>query len=237
LTRLANDLDLDKTSLYRTLQVLSSRGFVEKDLDGHYRLGATIRALAESSLHDERLRGVVHGGLVELSTKINETCHLAVLMGDQILYIDKVEPPQRRGRTLSAIGWRNQAVSTALGRAILCHKFLDYRSFTAGITSGVCPRTAHTSTSPEDLWGKLVTARKLGFAREEQENELGFTCVGTALLGAGKAVAAVSITIPHERLNESRIPSLIGALRECVEPHLPPDLMLQKSTQGGERRI
>jgi IclR family acetate operon transcriptional repressor len=233
LTRLANDLNLDKTSLYRTLQALSHRGFVEKDVEGNYRLGATIRALAESSLYDEHLRSVVHSGLVELSVETNETCHLGVLVGDQILYVDKVGPPSDQ---LSAIGGRNQAVSTALGRAILCHKFLDFGSFAAGIASTVSQRTVHTCTSPEGLWRKLVVARTLGFAREDQENEIGFACVAMALLGAGAAVGAVSITLPQERLNESRIPNLIGSLRECIEPHLPPGLLLQRPTHGGERR-
>jgi DNA-binding IclR family transcriptional regulator len=236
LTRLANDLDLDKTSLYRTLQALGSRGFVEKDASGNYHLGATIRTLADSSLRDEGLRGVVHGGLVDLSVKTNETCHLGVLAGDQIVYVDKAGPPQRRERMLSAIGWRSQAVSTALGRAILCHKFLDFQSFVAGITSTIRQCTVHTCTSPEDLWRKLVVARTLGFAREEQENELGFTSVAMALLRAGRVVGAVSITVPHERLNESRIQDLIGSLRQCMEPCLPPGLSLQKPTHGGERR-
>src|SRR4051812_11780343 len=92
LSRLAGDLGLNKGSLHRTLSALRHRGFVAQDSDGNYRLGTAILALADFYLRDESLRRIFHEGLNELCGRVHETCHLGVLLGEQIMYIDKVEP-------------------------------------------------------------------------------------------------------------------------------------------------
>ncbi len=235
LTRLSADLSLNKASLHRTLSALRHRGFVEQDAIGNYRLGTAILALADSHLRDQSLSSIIHDGLVALCAKINETCHLGVLMGEQVVYIDKVEP-QRPIRIWSEIGWRNPAVTTALGRAILSQKFVDFQSLSGSFPNAIHQRTQHTCTSLPKLWRELVEARKLGFSREEQENELGITCIAVAVMRSGNPVAAISITAPAERMSSRVFPILIRALRECIEPGLPPGLSLQKPVLDPSRR-
>lgn len=231
LTRLAADLGLNKASLHRTLSALRHRGFVEQDSSGSYRLGPAILALADSHLRDESLRRIFHDGLAELCAQIGETCHLGVLMGQQVVYIDKVEP-QRAVRIWSEIGWRNPALTTALGRAIISQKFVDFSSFSARFPVAAPKRTANTKVSLRAVWHEMVEARKRGFAMEDQENELGITCIATALLRGGDVIAAISITSPSERMDSRRAPQAIRKLHECISPHLPPGLSLQKGLSG-----
>jgi IclR family acetate operon transcriptional repressor len=227
LSRLAADLKLNKTSLHRTLSALRLRGFVDQDGTGHYRLGNALLALADAHLRDQTLSNLLHHGLVSLCTKINETCHLGVMMGEQVVYIDKVEP-QRPIRVWSEIGLRNPAVTTALGRAIMSQTFLDFQSFTTRFSKVVPDRTNYTRRSLQKVWSEIIEARRLGFSKEEQENELGVSCIATSVLRGGNAVAAISITAPIERMNSKRYPILIRTLRECIEPRLPPGLTLQR---------
>ncbi len=233
LTRLAGELGLNKASLHRTLSALRHRGFVEQDSGGNYRLGTAILALADSYLRDESLRRIFHSGLSELCSRINETCHLGVLLGEQVMYIDKVEP-QRAIRIWSEIGWRNPAVCTALGRAILCQKFIDFESFSQRFPSPIVKRTTSTRTSLQAVWQDLMEARRRGFAMEVQENEPGVTCIATALLRGTEVIAAISVTTPSERMNEDRAAIVTRQLRECIEPHLLPGLSIQKP-MGGPR--
>jgi DNA-binding IclR family transcriptional regulator len=93
---------------------------------------------------------------------IGETCHLGVLLGEQIVYIDKVEP-SRAVRIWSEIGWRNPAVSTALGRAILSRKYVDFASFAASFPTPIPKRTPHTRDSLRAVWTDLLGTRKRGF--------------------------------------------------------------------------
>jgi len=227
LAKLAADLGLNKASLHRTLSALRHRGFVDQDSSGNYRLGDAILALADLHMRDESLSSILHDGLVSLCNKVNETCHLGVLMGEQVIYIDKVEP-QRAIRVWSEIGWRNPAVTTALGRAIMSQKVVDFQTLAAQFPSAVPQRTIHTRGSLQKVWRELVDARKQGYATEEQENDVGIACLATGVLRRGNVIAAISITAPVERMNQKRYPGLIRAIRECMKPYLTPALSLAK---------
>lgn len=231
LTRLAADLRLNKASLHRTLSTLKHRGFVEQDSRGNYRLGTAILALADSYLRDESLRRIFHDGLAELCLRIGETCHLGVLLGEQIVYIDKVEP-LRAVRIWSEIGWRKPAVSTALGRAILSQKYVDFGSFSAGFPTPISKRSSHTRDSLRAVWLELLSTRKRGFAFEEQESEPGITCLAIGLLRGTDPLAAISVTVPSYRMDNKRAASIVRAVHDTIEPHLPPGLSLQNSIAG-----
>jgi len=226
LTQLACDLGLNKSSIHRTLAALRHRGFVEQDRNGNYRLGPSLLAIADSHLRDESLRGLIHDALAALCKKAGETCHLGVLTGEQVVYIDKVEP-QRAIRIWSEIGWRNPALTTALGRAILAQKYVDFESFAADFPGTIPLRSPHTRASLKLVWQEFLEARRRGFAREEQENEPGVTCIAVAILRGAQPVAAISITAPVERMDSRRQAALARMLSECIGPALPPGLSLQ----------
>lgn len=227
LTKLAAELGLNKSSIHRTLAALRHRGFVEQDRNGNYRLGPSLLAIADSHLRDESLRSLMHDALAALSAKAGETCHLGVLTGEQVVYIDKVEP-QRAIRIWSEIGWRNPALTTALGRAILSQKYVDFESFAAAFPGPVPRRSPHTRVSLKMVWQELLEARRRGFAREEQENEPGVTCIAMAILRGTQPVAAISITAPVERMDARRQAALARMLGECIGTALPPGLSLQR---------
>jgi DNA-binding IclR family transcriptional regulator len=228
LTRLAADLGLIKSSVHRTLAALRHRGFVEQDQNGNYRLGPSLLAIADSHLRDESLRGLIHEALAMLCARAGETCHLGVLAGEQVVYIDKVEP-QRAIRIWSEIGWRNPALTTALGRAILSQKYVDFASFSAAFPGKVPRRTAQTRTSLKQVWQELMEARRRGFTHEEQENEPGVTCIAVAILRGAQPLAAISITAPVERMDTRRQNALAQTLHACIGAALPPGLTLQRA--------
>jgi DNA-binding IclR family transcriptional regulator len=230
LTRLAADLGLNKSSIHRTLAALRHRGFVEQDQNGNYRLGPSLLAIADCHLRDESLRSLIHEGLAALCAKAGETCHLGVLTGEQVVYIDKVEP-QRAIRIWSEIGWRNPALTTALGRAILSQKYVDFESFAAAFPGAIPRRAPQTRTSLKLVWQELLEARRRGFSREEQENEPGVTCIAMAILRGTQPVAAISITAPVERMDGRRQAALSRMLGDCIGPVLPPGLSLQHPIQ------
>jgi IclR family acetate operon transcriptional repressor len=231
LTRLARELCLNKASLHRILSALRHRGFVSQDDSGNYRLGNTILTLADSYLREESLSRVLHDSLSQLCARINETCHLGVLIGEQVMYIDKVEP-QRAIRFWSEIGWRNPALCTALGRAILSQKFVDFDSFRAQFPSALPNRPTATRPALTEVWQELLDARKRGFAVEEQENEPNVTCIAAAVMRGPDVIAAISVTTLSDRINMERAGVIMNTLHECFAPSLPPGLSLQKPLGG-----
>ena len=68
--------------------------------------------------------------------------------------------------------------------------------------------------------------RATGFALEMGENEPDVACIGTAILRAGRPVAALSITSLAVRMTPARQAELAGMIRSEVPPLLPAGLTL-----------
>lgn len=231
LTRLARELEITKASVHRTLSALRHRGFVEQDEYGKYRIGPTLLTVSDSYLRAKHLRSLLHDAIAKLSADVNETCHLGVLAGEHVVYVDKVEP-WRAVRTWSAIGWRNPALATALGRAMASQTFLDFESFSRRFPSPVPKRTPFSLGSLQEIWKEILLARQRGFAKEEQENEVGRSCVAVPVLRGTKPVAAVSITAPSDHIDEKLVVPLTNRLRESLEQNLPPELNLPRTAKS-----
>jgi len=229
LNRLAVDLGLNKASLHHTLSALRHRGFVEQNRNGNYRLGPAALSLADAYLHDDSFCQM-HAALKQLSISINEICHLGILTGEDIVYVHKVVP-KTAINTWSTVGFRNPALTTALGRAIVCQKYVDFDSFAYDFPTPLFQRTRHTLVTLNDIWQELVEARKRGFSREINEYVVGTSCLSVAVLRGHKPIAAISVTGPTERIDRAHEQFLMRSLRDCLTPHLPMGLTLQIPTE------
>ncbi|MFD2026843.1 IclR family transcriptional regulator [Promicromonospora aerolata] len=217
---LAQTVGVSKPTLHRTLSALRHRGYAEQTPEGAYRLGPAAVALGSTYLAEENLPALLHPALTALSEKTDELVHLGVLAGREVVYLDKVEP-QRAVRVWSAVGRRRAAATTALGRALLSVQDLDEAALV---------RFAGTDTSTQQLRGALDGARTSGIADETEENEAGIACIAVPLLRAGRAVAAVSITAPVERLTGDARAERVAALRDVLPALLPAGLAVPTAT-------
>lgn len=214
LAALAQAVGVSKPTLHRTLAALRHRGYAEQTAEGAYRLGPAALALGSSYLAEENLPALLHPALTALSEETDELVHLGVLAGREVVYLDKVEP-QRAVRVWSAVGRRRAAATTALGRALLSVQDLDETALA---------RFAGTDTSTTQLRAALAGARESGTAGETEENEPGIACIAVPVLRAGRAVAAVSITAPVERLTGAARAERVAALRGVLPALLPAGL-------------
>lgn len=238
LVELSGELGLNKTTVHRTLGALRHRDFVSQEpTSGRYLLGPAAVALSEQFFREENLPTLLHPALVALCAATDELVHLGVLSGVQVVYLDKVEP-ERPVRVWSAIGRRNWAVTTGLGRAMLAFRGIQ-RSVLDGYVEAVGGAVA---VEPGHVWDEVVDARRRGYAVELEENEPGIACVAVPLLrGAagdplvtaggsearvGVPVAALSITAPVDRMSADRIEELYREIRRVVPPLLPAGLSL-----------
>ncbi len=221
LAELAGALGVNKSTVHRVLAALRFRGFVTQDpASGAYALGPAATQLSDDYLGDENLPALVHDALVALCGVADELVHLGVLSGTHVVYLDKVEP-ERSVRVWSAVGRRSPAVTTALGRALLAFRGTD-RSALAGYVRAA----GRPEVDVDGVWAVLERARARGYATEDQENEVGISCVAVPLLRSGSAVAAVSVTAPAERMTPARVQALHAQLRDVLPPLLPAGLHL-----------
>ncbi|HEY3437747.1 MAG TPA: IclR family transcriptional regulator [Actinotalea sp.] len=227
LAELATGLGLNKTTVHRTLAALRYRGFVAQAASGVYLLGPSATQLADDYFGDENLPVLLHPALVALCGVADELVHLGVLSGTQVVYLDKVEP-ERSVRVWSAVGRRSPAVTTALGRAMLAYRGTD-RAMIAGYVRAA---SEHGAVDADHVWSVLERARARGYATEEQENEVGISCVAVPLVRSGSAIAAVSITAQADRMTPERIDWLHEQMQTVLPPLLPAGLTLPASPAG-----
>ncbi len=88
--------------------------------------------------------------MVALTKAADETSHLAVLQGTDVIYLDKREPLKPGVRLVTEVGTRLPAHLTAVGRAILAR--LDPEQLSALYAGYTWPtRTGEGPTSLDDL--------------------------------------------------------------------------------------
>jgi DNA-binding IclR family transcriptional regulator len=225
LNEIAKQLGLNKSSLHVTLGALRFRDFVaQSPSTGFYRLGAAVGQLSQTYLNSLDIRATLRPAVVRLADRINEVCHIAVLDGREILYIEKIES-HRDIQPGTRIGMRLPALTTAMGRAMIAYECPTEASFMARFDKALTPRTRNAPATLQEEWQRIVQARERGFGVDLEENVEGLTAVAVAVLSNGRPVAAVSaVTLASDGSDlEGHARQIRAALEVVVAPplHLP----------------
>jgi len=219
LDELAARLDIPKSSVHRILGALKYRRFAaQAEPSGPYFLGTEMLATAFRFYEAHDLRALVHPLLLTLREEFNETVHMAVLDGREIVYLDKVEASHSI-RMTSVVGGRNPAHSTGVGKALLAWTYPTDAALRAWASQqgSLEERTRHTITSLDRLVEEMRRIRDRGYALDMEENEIGVRCVAVPVfLGRPAPVAALSVTAPKDRMPSSRLDERGVALRRKV---------------------
>lgn len=199
---------LHKSTAHRILMALQYNGFVEHDeVAGRYHLGLQLVKLGEHAVSRLDARVIARPYVAELSAETGETVLLAVMDGDQVVILDRVDG-SRAANTPSLPGRLFPAHCTALGKAML-----------AGLADTEVARvvgkrqlkrfTPRTLGSLDALLEDLREVRRRGYAVAEEEMGADLGAVGAAIRNhAGTVVAALSITGLASRLSRSGLDAL-----------------------------
>jgi IclR family acetate operon transcriptional repressor len=116
LNDVAEAAELPRSSAFRYLATLESRGFAVREPDGFgYLLGPAFPRSVDRRLED--LVAAAHPLLESLAAETGETVNLGALSGTRVSYLDIVES-RRQVRLAAKVGDRDLLHSTALGKAI-----------------------------------------------------------------------------------------------------------------------
>jgi IclR family transcriptional regulator, KDG regulon repressor len=207
-TEIANQIDINKSSVFRTLSTLVQYGYIEQDCEtGKYKLGYKFLDISSKLLESIDIRAEAKPFLEELENKTNEVIHLVVYDQGEVVYIEKLEGTETL-RTHSKVGKRAPMHCTSVGKAILAH--LPETDVLAILErKGMPYHTDHTITSIEAILQELKQIRQRGYALDLEENEYGITCIAAPVFDhLGKVVAAVSISGPTTRMTDDRLTQL-----------------------------
>jgi IclR family pca regulon transcriptional regulator len=155
--------------------------------------------------------------LRQLSQRLNESSSIAILDGDDILYIARASTSRIMTIDLD-IGSRLPANCTSMGRVLLSR--LDSAELERRLAgTRLVHHTAHTLGTVEALRKELRSVREQGFAVIDQELEIGLRSIAVPILdGSGKAVAAINIGIHAARASiQDMIQRFLPLLQEAAE--------------------
>ncbi|CAH0344345.1 IclR family transcriptional regulator [Bacillus sp. CECT 9360] len=207
-TEIANQIDINKSSVYRILTTLVQYGYVEQDMEtGRYKLGYKFLEVSSKLLDSIDLRSEAKPFLQELENFTNEVIHLVVYDQGEVVYIEKLEGNETL-RMHSKVGKRAPMHCTSVGKAILAHLpssvVLDILE-----RKGLPVHTDKTITDKDEFIQELNQVKQRGYALDLEENETGITCIAVPIFDhLGKAIAAVSISGPTIRMTEERLNEL-----------------------------
>lgn len=212
LRTMARELDISAASAYRSLNSLKELGYVRQHpRDSKYQLTLKIAWVSAQVLENVQLRQVAHPFLQKLTSLTNETTHLAVLEDREFVYIDKVDNTQAM-RMRSRVGQRGQLYCTAAGKSMLA--FLPQNEMDLLVPRlKFQPVTENTITDPAKFLEHLAKVRRLGYAVDDEENEMGIRCIGSPIYDhAGRLAGALSISGWTITMTRERIPQLAPEL-------------------------
>jgi IclR family KDG regulon transcriptional repressor len=216
LTDLARAAGIPKPTAYRILATLESRGHLERNEAGRYRITRKFFDLQSKDSEEQLLLREAQPVMERLAGSCRETLNLGILDAGEVVVVSTIESPQSI-RMSSKIGNRRHLHSTALGKVLLSG--LPDKELQRLVRLKGLPRlTPYTLVTKQALLAEISQVRRQGFALDNEENEPGGRCIGAPILGpGGRVIAALSISAPVFRMDLVRAQSLVGDLTAACQ--------------------
>lgn len=217
LKELSATTGLHASTAHRILNDLVVGRYVERVDNGLYQLG--MRLLELGSLVKGRLnvREAAISAMRSLHKLTGQTINLSVQQGDEIVYIDRAWSERSGMQVVRAIGGRAPLHLTSTGKLFLSTG--DTRQVRAyALRTGLAGHTRNSLTDLDRLERELALVRRHGYARDNEELELGVRCIAAGIFDdTGKLVAGLSISAPAERLQDDWIKALVETAASISE--------------------
>jgi len=216
LTEISQHLQTHKSSVFRILGTLEFKGFLIKDRESNkYRLGFKLLDLANRVLHRYNLRDHAGPLMEQLAEKTGEMIHLSILDGAEIVYLEK----KGQGQVLTVatrVGGRHPAYASAMGKVLLAGLSSEEAAQRLG-RRPLKKYTPQTINDPSTLFKVLEQVNIEGYSIDDEEAFPGIRCVAAPIRDrGGQVIAALSVSAPIQRMDESKVRKLQGMLVETA---------------------
>lgn len=214
LSEIAEKLGLSVNFVYRVTQSLVSHGYVVRDAEKRFSIGAAMLRLCQPVVDDVPLAEAALPALRWLSDQTGEAAHLGVLSGNEGLVLERVI-----GRALIKFyverGTRFPLHTSGPGKVMLA--FMPEAERDSVIAGMKFERfQPWTISNRKDFLKCLEAVRTQGYAVDAGEHLEGHHCLGAPILDAdGNAIASLWITGPSQRLSEERMLKLAPVAKQA----------------------
>lgn len=219
LTTLAEISGLNKSTVHRLLQTLQETGFVKSlRTPGCYRLTTKCLMLGQKTLNSMNILSVVAPILEKLNLETGETVNFSILDKNHATMIYKLEPTTGMMKTRSYLGQQLALYCSAMGKNFLAYQSSQQvNAYWQAEQSHICALTDHTITQLPQMQQELAKIRTQGFAIDNEENEIGVTCIAFPIFDHQNRVKyGVSIALSTARLKQMDESRLLAKLKTAA---------------------
>lgn len=201
---------LHPSTAHRILNDLVTKRFVDRADAGSYRLGMRLLELGNIVKSRLDVREAALDFMRALHRKTHQTINLSVRQGDEIVYIDRAFSERSGMQVVRAIGGRAPLHLTSTGKLFL--SIDEPKQVRAYATrTGLAGHNKNSITDLGKLERELSLVRARGYARDNEELELGVRCMAAGIRDdSGRLIAGLSISAPADRLQEEWLDDLIA---------------------------
>lgn len=205
-----------KSSVHTLLLTLEREGYLQRDTGtGRYLAGEKLVNMATMTSDGVVLREKAASLLQALAAETGMTAHLAILDRDEVVVVAKAEPAGRQ-RIATWIGKRMDIHCTSLGKCLVAHLSDGELDRLIGGRS-LLRHNENTIVSPLQLKKELARTRALGYAMDDEEEEIGVRCIGAPVWNwEGAVVAAVSVTGSTGRIHSETLEQTASQVKKAA---------------------
>ncbi len=214
LKELAAATGLHPSTAHRILNDLVLKRFVDRAEGSAYRLGMRLLELGNVVRSRLDVREAALDFMRALHRRTQQTVNLSVRQGDEIVYIDRAFSERSGMQVVRAIGGRAPLHLTSTGKLFL--SIDDAKAVRAYATrTGLAGHNKNSITDLTKLESELSLVRTRGYARDNEELELGVRCMAAGIFDdSHKLIAGLSISAPADRLQEEWLKDLIETAQQ-----------------------
>ncbi|WP_408641430.1 IclR family transcriptional regulator domain-containing protein [Shimwellia pseudoproteus] len=213
IAQISHSTGIPRAAVRRCLYTLNALGFVHAPDGRHFSLLPRVLTIGFAYLNSSELARAAQNAMDYLSKQLNESCSVAILDGDNILYIARASVKRIMKVDLGR-GSRLPAYATSMGWVLLSD--LNPPALDAYLQRTVLePFTENTVTTTEQLRAQLDNVRAQGYAINDQQLEMGLRSMAVPIHSARTrgVVAAMNIGVNASQYS-------VSELRERFLPHL-----------------
>jgi DNA-binding IclR family transcriptional regulator len=181
---------------------------------------AVLRMFAVGSCSAEvALRNLALPAMEALHRVTQQTLHLAVLRGPDVVYIEKLRA-SLAVPTPAVVGASLPAHLTAVGKSLIAARLAEMRA----PVSALRPAAGRNPPDPLALARDLDLTRARGYATDREDSVKGLACIAVPIVAGGSAVAALSVAFPAGAGTGEVLLSSLRETAASIGRSVPPSL-------------
>lgn len=217
LSEVAARTDMDRAKARRFLLTLHALGFVKRN-GRQFELTPRVLQLGYAYQASNQYRAVIQQYLEDITAELGESSSLAVLDGNDVVYVVRSAARHRLMAITLSVGTRLPAAYTSMGRVLLAQ--LRESELAAFLDRVRLERFTESSViDKEGLRAAIESAREQGYSIVDQELDSGLRSVAVPVFaGSGELLGAINISTNAARVDmETLLDVYLPRLQQAAE--------------------